>query len=186
MPFSKPYLSLCWYCTSLTTAISLRSSTRSSLRDRRYSLLPLRNRSVLNVGKPIYVGMTASVPYLIENGVSLIDFLGVVWYVHKMWCSLSTHFPFASSSLFFKTSMMTLFVASAWPLLWGYDRVECLFFIPNTQQYLQKVLLSNWSPLSEMRVFGTPNLVTIFRHMNLFTSWSRMFARGSASTHLVK
>ena len=58
--------------------------------------------------------------------------------------------------------------------------------IPNSQQYLLKVLLSNWSPLSEMRVWRILNRVTMFFHTNLLTSTSLMFASSSASTHLVK
>jgi len=37
-----------------------------------------------------------------------------------------------------------------------------------------------------MRVFGIPNLVTIFCHTNFFMSRSQILARGSTSTYLVK
>ena len=50
----------------------------------------------------------------------------------------------------------------------------------------RKALLSNCIPLSKMRVFGTPNLVTIFFHTNFLTSTSRIFANASASAYLVK
>lgn len=40
-----------------------------------------------------------------------MDRLGVVGYTQRTWCNLSTHFPFASSSLFFIPSTMTLLVA---------------------------------------------------------------------------
>ena len=107
-------------------------------------------------------------------------------YAHRTWGSSSTHLPFASSNFFFNPSTMTLLVASACPLHCGYAGVEYLFFMPNPQQYLWKALLSNWRQLSDMRVFGILNLVTIFHHTNFFTSWFRMLARGLASTHLVK
>ena len=41
-------------------------------------------------------------------------------------------------------------------------------------------------PLSEMRVWGILNWVTIFFHTNLLASTSLVFASCSASTHLVK
>ena len=64
--------------------------------------------------------------------------------------------------------------------------VEYLFLMPKSQQYLLKALLSNWRPLSVMRVWGIPNRVTIFFQTNLLASTSVIFANGSTSTHLVK
>ena len=58
--------------------------------------------------------------------------------------------------------------------------------IPSLQQYLLKALLSNWSPLFEMRVRETLNRVTIFLQMNFLASASLMLANGLVSTHLVK
>ena len=136
--------------------------------------------------KACFQRITALDPYVMEKGVSLVDFLRVMRYGHNTCGRSSIHLPLASSSLFFNPSAMTLFVAFAWLLPWGYAGVEYLFFMPKSQQYSRKALLLNWSPLSETRVFGIPNLVMIFHHTNLFTSWSRMLARGSASTHLVK
>ena len=143
IPFSNPYLSCCLYCANLTATISLRSSTKLRSKERSSSLLPPRSWLDLKVGKPVFVEITASDLYVMEKGVLPMDLLGVVRYVHKIWESSSTHFPFVSSSLFFNPSTITLFVASACPLLWGYDGVEYLFFIPKSQQYLQKALLSN-------------------------------------------
>lgn len=156
---------------------------KSRLLERSCLLLPLSNWSVLSVGKPISKGMIALESYVMDKGVSSVDFLGIVWYAHNTWGSSST---LVSSNLFFNPSTIILFVAFAWPLPWGYAGVEYLLFMPKSQQYLQKALLSNWSPLSDMRVFGTLNLVTMFSHTNLFMSWSWMLARGSASTHSVK
>ena len=134
--FSYPCLSLFWYCTNLTIATSFHSSAKSRSRERSCSLLLPRNWSDLNVGKPISVGITASDPYVIENCVSLVDLLGVVQYIYKTWGNSSTHLPLASSGLFFKLSIITLFVISAWPFLCGCDGVEYMFFIPKSQQYL--------------------------------------------------
>lgn len=137
---------------------------KSKLLERSFSLLLLSNWLVLSVGKPFSKGMIASESYVMDKGV---DFLGIMRYAHNTWGSSSTLF---SSNLFFNPSMIIFFIVSAWPLPWGYAGVEYLFFMPKSQQYLQKALLSNWSPLSDMRVFRTPNLVTMFRHTNLFTS----------------
>ena len=95
-------------------------------------------------------------------------------------------FPFASSNLFLSPLTMTLLTASACPFPYGYAEVEYLFFMPRSQQYLWKTLLSNWSPLSEISVWGIPNRVTIFFQTNVLASTSLIFANGSASTHLVK
>lgn len=64
--------------------------------------------------------------------------------------------------------------------------MKYMFFIPKSQQYLRKALLSNLSPLFEMKVCGKSNLVTMFYQTNLFTSWSWMLERGSTLTHFVK
>ena len=57
---------------------------------------------------------------------------------------------------------MTLLTALACPFPYGYAGVEYLFVMPRSQQYLLKALLSNCSPLSEMRVRGILNRTTIF------------------------
>jgi len=51
--------------------------------------------------------MTAFEPYIIENGVSLVDLLGVVWYIHNTCGNSSTHLPLVSSNLFFIPLNMT-------------------------------------------------------------------------------
>ena len=129
IPSSNPCLSFYWYCANLTAAISLYSSAKLRSKDSSRSLLPPRNWLDLNVGKLVSVGITASDPYVMENGVSPIYLVRVIRYIHKIWGNSSTHFPLASSNLFFKSSTMTLFVASACPLSCGYDGVEYLFFI---------------------------------------------------------
>ena len=72
------------------------------------------------------------------------------------------------------------------PVSLGISWVEYLFVIPSSEQYLLKALLSNWSSLSEIRVQGTLNRVTMFLQTNLLASTYLMLASGLASTHLVK
>ena len=98
----------------------------------------------------------------------------------------TTLLPIFPSSLFLSPFTMTLLIASACQFPWGYAGVEYLLVIPRSQQYLLKDLLLNWRPLSEMRVWGTPNSVTIFFQTNFLASTSLIFAKGSTSTHLVK
>ena len=131
-------------------------------------------------------GITASAPYMRENGISPVDLRGVVRYAHKILGSSSAQLPFAPSNLLFKSFTITLFMASAWPLPWGYAGEEYLFLMPRLLQNSQKSWLSNCNPLSDIREFGTPNLVIILIHMNFFTSTSWILARASTFAHLVK
>ena len=131
-------------------------------------------------------GITASAPYVRENGVSLVDLQGVVRYAHKTLGNSSAQLPLASSSLIFNPIKIVLLIALACPLLWGYAGVEYLFVMPKSRQKSRKALLSNCNPLSEMMVSSTPNLVTIFFHTNFLTSTSQMLASALASAHLVK
>ena len=50
-------------------------------------------KELVNVEKPISVRITTLDPYIIEIGVSLVDLLGVVRYVHKTWGNSSTNLP---------------------------------------------------------------------------------------------
>ena len=117
-------------------------------------------------------GRTASAPYVRENGVSPMDLRGVIRYAHKTLGSSLAQLPLTPSNLLFNPLRIALLAASACPLLRGYAGVEYLFMMPRSQQKSQKALLSNCNPLLEMRVFGTPNLVTIFFHTNFLTSTS--------------
>ena len=92
-------------------------------------------------------------------------------------------FP-SSSSLLLRVKVLILSLGLSISL--EVAEVEYLFVIPKSQQYLLKALLSNWRPLSEIGVWGTPNRVTIFFQIKFLASTSLMLARGSASTHLVK
>ena len=49
-------------------------------------------------------------------------------------------------------------------------------------QNSRKALLSNCNPLSDIREFGTPNLVIKFFHTNFLTFTSRIFANASTAT----
>ena len=149
----------------------------------------LRTRSNLSI-RALHmftsVGITTSAPYVRENGVSPVDLRGVVRYAQKKLGNPSAQLPLAQSNLLFYPLRIILLTASACSLLWGYARVEYLFIMPRSWQKSWKFLLSNCNPLSEMRVFGTPNLVTIFFHTNFLTSTSRMLATASALAYLVK
>ena len=131
-------------------------------------------------------GITASAPYVRENGFSPVDLRGFVRYAHKTLGSSSAQLPFAPFSLLFKPFTITLFTTSTWPLPWGYAGEEYLFLMPRLLQNSRKAQLSNCSPLSDIKESGTPNLVIIFFHTNFFTSMSRILAKASASAHLVK
>ena len=56
--------------------------------------------------------MTASVMYVRENGVSLVDLLGVIQYAHKTLDSSSAHLPLIPSNLFFNPFTIALLVVS--------------------------------------------------------------------------
>ena len=62
-------------------------------------------------------GMTASAPYVRENGVSLVDLRGVVRYAHKTLGSFSAQLPLAPSNLLFNPFRIALLTALACPLL---------------------------------------------------------------------
>ena len=59
-------------------------------------------------------GMTASDPYVRENGVSPVDERAVVRYDQRTPDSSSAHAPFAFCNRFFEVYMMVLFDDSAW------------------------------------------------------------------------
>nr|POE83316.1 hypothetical protein CFP56_39882 [Quercus suber] len=92
-------------------------SRHSSIRSRR----PLTSSPFWVWSKPstralqrfTLAGITASALYVKENGVSPVDLLAVVRYVHKMLGSSSANLPFVPSNLFFSPLRITLLVASA-------------------------------------------------------------------------
>ena len=58
-------------------------------------------------------GMTASAPYVKENGVSSMDLLEVVRYTHRTLGNSFAHLPLAPSNLLFNLFTMALLVALA-------------------------------------------------------------------------
>ena len=82
------------------------------------------------------IGMTASVPKAILNGVSLVGVLVVIWYAHNIPRSSSGHAPFAPSSQALMIFSKVRFVTFVCPLAWGYLREEKWFLIPNSWQNL--------------------------------------------------
>ena len=58
------------------------------------------------------------------------------------------------------------------------SKVEYLFLIPSSPQYLLKALLSNWRPFSEIKVCGTSNLVTIFFQTRSHLQFPSAFGKG--------
>nr|GEY48437.1 reverse transcriptase domain-containing protein [Tanacetum cinerariifolium] len=74
---------------------------------------------VLKVVMPISIGITASVPYVSENGVSpLLDFI-IVWCAHKTCEISSSQFLFLSSNRVLIPSPKLLFSLSTKPLACG-------------------------------------------------------------------
>ena len=178
--------SFCWYFASRIVTDSRHSSSMFNcfIFNSKFSAgLNLKTRAL---HKFISTGMTASAPYVRENEVSPEDLLGVVRYAHRTLGNSSAHLLLAPSNLLFNLLTMALLVASTWPLLCGYARVEYRFMMPRLPQISRKALLSNCNPLSDIRDSSTPSLVIIFLHTNFFTSMSWMFANASASAHLVK
>ena len=180
------WASFCWYSASLMVTNSRCSSNKSNCLTINSAFLAGENPKTQTLHKFISVGMTASAPYVRENGVSPVDLLGVVRYAHKTLGNSLAHLPLAPFNLFFNSFTMALLVASTWPLLCRYAKVEYPFLMPRLLQNSQKALLLNYSPLSDTRDFGTLNLVTVFLHTNFLTSTSQIFANAFTSAHLVK
>ena len=178
--------SFCWYFASRVVADSRCSFNKSSCLTINSSFLMGVNPETRALHKFISTGMTASVPYVRENGVSPVDLLGVIRYAHRELGNSSAHLPLAPSSLFFNPFTMALLVVSAWQILYGCAEVEYLFLMPRSLQNSRKALLSNCNPLSDIRESGTPNLVIMFLHINFLTFTSRIFINASTSAHLVK
>ena len=107
------WASFCWYSASHMVANSRHSSNESSCFTINSSFLVGINPETWALHKCTLVGMTTSVSYVRENGVSPVDLLGVVQYAHKTLCSSSAHLPLVPSNRFFKPFTIALLVASA-------------------------------------------------------------------------
>ena len=77
---------------------SRRSSNKSNCLIINSAFLAGENPKTQALHKFIPVGMTASVPYVRENGVSLVDFLGVVRYAHITLGNSLAYLPLAHQS----------------------------------------------------------------------------------------
>ena len=165
---------------------SWRSSNKFNCLTINSELLAGMNLETQALHKFTSTSMTASAPYIRENGVSPVDLLGAVQYAHITLDNSSAHLPLAPFNLFFNSFTMALLVASTWPLLCRYAKVEYPFLMPRLLQNSRKALLLNYSPLFDTKDFGTPNLVTVFLHTNFLTSTSQIFANAFTSAHLVK
>uniref|UniRef100_A0A2N9HIY7 Uncharacterized protein n=1 Tax=Fagus sylvatica TaxID=28930 RepID=A0A2N9HIY7_FAGSY len=99
----------------LWTLILLMSKSLASV----CSLFSGSNSSECKVGRPISSGITASTPYVRENGVSPVEFRGVVLNVHSTLGSSSTHRPLAFSSIFLIPLRIVLLRDFACPFPYG-------------------------------------------------------------------
>ena len=72
--------------------------------------------------------------------------------------SSSTQFLFFSSSLLFSPCMIIRLVTSVCPFVWGWATDVNLSLMPNSEQKVLNLLLSNCFPLSVIKVWGMPNL----------------------------
>ena len=69
-------------------------------------------------------GMTASFPYVSQNGVSPVGVLAVVLYAHSMLSSSSGHMPFAPSSRVLIILSKDRLVTFTFPLACGWAGEE--------------------------------------------------------------
>ncbi|GJV30505.1 hypothetical protein Tco_1386953 [Tanacetum coccineum] len=105
-------------------------------------LLYTRSTSaVLSVGMPISIRMTASVPYVNENGVSpLLDFI-MVWCAHRT-CEISSNqFLFFSPNLAFIPSLRLRFALSTRPLNGYGDVIGVSFAVDSLEQVYELDIL---------------------------------------------
>nr|GEW12223.1 ribonuclease H-like domain-containing protein [Tanacetum cinerariifolium] len=120
-----------------------------------FIILTISTSAVLKVGMPISAGITASAPYVNENGVSpLLDLI-------MMRCAHKT------------------------PLAWGCLTEAKHWRMLNFSHRSLNGLSLNCFPLSDTISLERPNLHTILSHMNFLTRVPVMVATGLASIHLV-
>ena len=97
------------------------TSQYSSNKSKRSTINPLFragvNSSTYALHRLTSADILASTLYVKKNGVSHVNFFGVIRFAHRMLGSSSAHLPFVSSSLFFNPFIIALLVASACPLL---------------------------------------------------------------------
>ena len=135
---------------------------------------------------PTSAGMTASLPYASQNGVSPISLLAVVWYAHKTLGSSSGQMPFAPLSRVLMILSKDRFVTFTCPLACRWTGNELWFSIPSSEQKSLNALLSNYFSLSETSTLGIPYLQMMFFQTKFRIFFSMIVAKALASTHLVK
>ncbi|GKD63257.1 hypothetical protein Tco_1305365 [Tanacetum coccineum] len=122
--------------------------------------------SVLKVGIPISVGMTAFVPYVSDNGVSPLLDLIMVRCAHKTCGISSIQSLLLSSSRAFISSSKLLFALSTKPLACGCLMEAKRWRMYNFSHQSLNGLSLNCFPLSDIVSPGRPNLQTILSHTN--------------------
>nr|GEX69498.1 hypothetical protein [Tanacetum cinerariifolium] len=143
-------------------ACSLFSSKRSKLIPKASLFLTISTFAILRVGMPILARITASAPYVNENGVSPLLDLIMVRCAHKMCEISSTQFLFLSPNGALIPSHMLLVALSTRPLAWGClteaKHWRILSFSPQSLNGLSL----NCFPFSDTISPGRPNLHTVW------------------------
>nr|GFA96085.1 hypothetical protein [Tanacetum cinerariifolium] len=167
-------LTLTWLHLSrllpLANLISLsRSSSKSKFRRSSLSLFTTSIVVVRYMGIPISAGITASVPYVREKGVSpWLDLIIVLW-AQRTWGSSSTHFLFPSPKRALMPSHRLLFARFTSPLDCGcLTDAKCCVIFSLSHQSLNG-LSANCLPLPEIISPGIPKRHTMLSHTNFFT-----------------
>ena len=105
-----------WYHANLCLVIALTSSIRSNYRCIALSFLLSLQFFTLQLVSHTSAGMTASLPYASQNGVSPVGVLAVVLYAHKTLGSSSGHIPFAPLSRVLMILSKDRYMTSTCPL----------------------------------------------------------------------
>ena len=102
-------------CLAYLSSLSLFSSSSSRLSLNSISLFFMSKFEILKLGISIFIGITDYVPYTIENGVSLVGILLIVWCAQSMLGKSSTHSLLNFSGLVFKFLKIALLVTLTGP-----------------------------------------------------------------------
>lgn len=139
------------------------------------------------IATAISIGATILDSWIRLNGVSLVDFLGIVIINHVTFFNSSTDLPPKISSLFFRPFRMTLLSTSTYPLVricHAYEK-RCSIFINSSMNHSVSRLTKCY-PLSLTKILGTPYLDMMFDIKN-FRNWNSIVdARSFAYTHFEK
>ncbi|GJT25231.1 hypothetical protein Tco_0895168 [Tanacetum coccineum] len=144
------------------------------------------NSAVRSVGMPISAGMTASVPYVSENGVSPLLDLIMVRCAHNTCKSSPIQSLLLSSNRALIPSPRLMFALSTKPFSCGCFTEAKHWRIHSFSHQSLNGLSQNRFPLSDTISPGRPNLQTMLSHTNFFTLSHVIVTIGFASIHLVK